>query len=73
MRVRLLSRKLTSTAAMELGDTVIHHGRRYVLRGLDPMSVADGCAHLEELESGEATAVPLAELEPLPPVSAEIP
>ncbi|MBV8562800.1 MAG: hypothetical protein JOZ56_06895 [Actinobacteria bacterium] len=58
------------TAAMELGDTVMYQGRALVLRGLDPMSVANACAQLEDTETGELYLVPLAELEQAPrPVS----
>jgi len=34
---------------MEIGDLVIYNGCAYVLRGLDPMSVHDRRAELEEL------------------------
>ena len=51
-------------AAMQLGDMVIHDGRELVLRGLDPMSVVDGRAELEDLETGERELVPIAEVEP---------
>ena len=47
---------------MRLGEEVIHEGQRLVLRGLDPMSVADGRAEIEDPETGERTFVPIAEL-----------
>jgi hypothetical protein len=47
---------------MEIGDHVTHEGRSYVLRGLDPMSVDDRRALLEDAETGEQRWVPLAAL-----------
>jgi hypothetical protein len=58
---------------MRLGDTVIFQGRAFVLRGLDPVSVAGGRAQLEDPDTGETVTVPLAELEPPPPVSGPTP
>ncbi|HET7566361.1 MAG TPA: hypothetical protein VFJ91_00085 [Gaiellaceae bacterium] len=52
---------------MQLGEKVIHGGRVLVLRGLDPMSVADGRAEVEDPDTGKRVLVPLAELEPAPP------
>jgi len=49
---------------MRIGDPVIYQGRRYVLRGLDPMGVPDRRADLEDVETGELIRVPVAELEP---------
>jgi hypothetical protein len=49
---------------MRIGDEVIYDGRRYVLRGLDPMGIPDRRAHLEDAETGEQIRVPAAELEP---------
>ena len=49
---------------MRIGDPVIYRGRRYVLRGLDPMSVPDRRADLEDSETGELIRAPVAELEP---------
>ena len=51
------------TAAMEIGDNVIYNGKCYVLRGLEPMSVPDRRAELENPENGELTSVPVALLE----------
>jgi hypothetical protein len=56
-----------ATAAMKIGDLVLHHGRRYYLRGLDPMSVPDRQAFLEDALTGEARMVPVDEIEPVPP------
>jgi hypothetical protein len=52
---------------MKIGDPVLHEGRRYYLRGLDPMSVPDRRAMLEDAQTGERTSAPIAELEPCPP------
>ena len=55
------------TAAMEIGDLVTYQGRAYVLRGLEPMSVPNRRAELEDAESGEVVVVPLAEVSPQDP------
>jgi hypothetical protein len=52
---------------MAIGDHVLHRGRRYRLRGIDPMSVSDRRAELEDLETGERVRVPLDEVEPADP------
>ncbi len=49
-------------ADMRIGDPLTYQGRRYVLRGLDPMGVPDRRADLEDTETGELIRVPLAEL-----------
>ena len=54
------------SAAMQLGQKVIHDGRELVLRGLDPMSVIDGRAELEDPETGDRELVPIVEVEPAP-------
>jgi hypothetical protein len=48
---------------MKIGDPVLYQGRRYYLRGFDPMSVPDRRAVLEDAETGEELRVPVAELE----------
>jgi hypothetical protein len=48
---------------MRIGDLILWNGRRYVLRGLEPMSVPDRTAELEDEETGERIEVPVAELE----------
>jgi hypothetical protein len=48
---------------MKIGDPVLYLGRRYYLRGLDPMSVPDRQAVLEDAETGGEVRVPLADLE----------
>ena len=50
---------------MAIGDLVLYHGRRYYLRGLDPMSVSDRRAELEDADTGEVLRVPLDEVETL--------
>ena len=47
---------------MEIGDNVMYLGRRYVLRGLDPMSVDERRALLEDALTGERIWVPLTAL-----------
>jgi hypothetical protein len=49
---------------MKIGDPVLHQGRRYYLRGLDPMSVPDRQAFLEDARTGEELIVPVEEIEP---------
>jgi hypothetical protein len=44
---------------MAIGDHVLYNGRRYVLIGIDPMSVTDRRAELEDLETREHVRVPL--------------
>jgi hypothetical protein len=48
---------------MEIGCDVTYKGKRYVLRGLEPMGVSDRRAELEDPESGELLLVPVALLE----------
>jgi hypothetical protein len=45
---------------MEIGCDVIYKGKLYVLRGLEPMSVPDRRAEVEDPESGELFSVPFA-------------
>ena len=49
---------------MELGDLVIWNGKSYVLRGLEPMSVPERRAELEDPRTGEWIRAPLDEVEP---------
>ena len=51
---------------MNIGDLVLFQGRTFYLRGLDPMSVPDRRAILEDAETGQELQVPLAEVEPRP-------
>jgi hypothetical protein len=52
---------------MNIGDLVLHQGRRYYLRGLDPMSVPERQAFLEDALTGEPHMVPIDDVEALPP------
>ena len=54
------------TAAMKIGDLVLYLGRTYYLRGLDPMSVPNRQAILEDALTGEERTAPVAEIEPKP-------
>ena len=49
---------------MEIGDLVIYLGQTYVLRGLDPMSVPDRQAVLEDPQTGERRNAPYDEVTP---------
>jgi hypothetical protein len=55
---------------MKIGDLVLYQGRRFYLRGLDPMSVPNRQAFLEDAMTGEAAMVPVTEIEPEPPADA---
>ena len=55
------------TAAMQIGDRVTHHGRVLVLVGLEPMSVPNRRAQVEDPATGEHLEVAYDELEELPP------
>jgi hypothetical protein len=56
-----------SKCRMKIGELVLHDGRRYYLRGLDPMSVPDRQAILEDALTGEPRMVTVNEIKPLPP------
>jgi hypothetical protein len=47
---------------MEIGSLVNYQGRPYYLRGLDPMSVTDRQAELEDAFTHERISVPLDEV-----------
>jgi len=53
-------------ANLQIGDFVTWRGRLWVLRGIDPMSVAAHRAVLEECVSGERQQAPLEELSAAP-------
>ncbi len=48
-----------STAAMEIGDVVTWSGRRWIVRGFDPVSVTERTVLLEDPDTGERVSVPL--------------
>ena len=50
-------------ADMRIGDLVAYAGRQYVVLGLDPMGVPDRRVDLEDVESGEAVRIPIADLD----------
>ena len=47
---------------MAIGDLVLYEGRRYVLVGIDPMSVTNRQAELRDPATGEQLRVPVDEL-----------
>jgi hypothetical protein len=51
---------------MEIGDLVTYKRRAYVLLGLEPMSVPDRRAELEDPETGERLSVPFEEISERP-------
>jgi hypothetical protein len=57
----------SSDCGMEIGSDVIYKGKLFVLRGLEPMSVPDRRAEVEDPESGELFSVPMALLHELSP------
>jgi hypothetical protein len=52
---------------MRIGDQVIYHGIALVLIGLEPMSMPDRRAQVEDPASGERFDVAYDELEEMPP------
>ena len=57
---------VSTPAAMRIGDLVTHLGRVLILRGLDPMSMPERRAQVEDPQTGESYSVPLRELEEAP-------
>lgn len=49
---------------MKIGDLVLYQGRHYYLRGLDPMSVPQRQAFLEDASTGQEVTAPVDEIEP---------
>jgi hypothetical protein len=49
---------------MRIGDLVLHQGRRVILLGVEPMSVPDRSARVQDADTGAVFDVPYAELEP---------
>jgi hypothetical protein len=55
---------------MDIGDPVTWLGRRYLLRGFDPMSMPARQAYLEDEETGERVAAPVDDVAPAGPEAA---
>jgi hypothetical protein len=49
---------------VNIGDPVLYLERVHVLRGLDPMSVPNRTALLQDAQTGEVIRAPLDEVEP---------
>jgi hypothetical protein len=49
---------------MRIGDPVIYRGKRYVLRGLEPMGIPDRLADIEDAGSGRLLRVKVSDLRP---------
>jgi hypothetical protein len=49
---------------LNIGDQVLYQGRVYVLRGIDPMSVPDRVALIEDAWTGELVRAPFDQVEP---------
>ena len=54
---------LRAVAAMRIGDLVLYDGRLYVLRGIEPMSVDERKAEIEDPDTGERLKVLWDEIE----------
>ncbi len=52
---------------MKIGELVTYNGRPHYLRGLEPMSMPDRKATLEDAETGERVTAPVDEVEPAAP------
>ena len=63
-RADAASGALSRLRQVEIGDLVTYQNRAYVLRGLEPMSVPDRRAELEDPETGEIVMAPLADVSP---------
>lgn len=48
---------------MNIGDVLIHRGREVVLLSLEPMSVPDRLATVQDVATDEVLRVPVGELE----------
>jgi hypothetical protein len=49
---------------MAIGDFVLYLGRRFVLLGIDPMSVTDRRAEIQDPDTGEKLRVPVDDVRP---------
>jgi hypothetical protein len=47
---------------MRIGDPVTYQGRRYLLRGVDPMGLPDRRAEIEDPATGDRLRVAISEL-----------
>jgi hypothetical protein len=47
---------------MRIGETVLYEDQEFILRGVDPMSVENRKAELEDPRTGEILRVPLDEV-----------
>ncbi len=54
---------------MNIGDQVLYDGKLYILRGVEPMSVVERKAELEDPGTGERLRVPCSEIEAAPDLS----
>jgi hypothetical protein len=60
-------RLLLFSGLMRIGDPVNYHGRVLTLRGIDPMSVPERRAEVEDPDTGERFVVAFDELDDVPP------
>jgi hypothetical protein len=54
---------LRAVAAMRIGDPVLYDGKLYVLRGVEPMSVDERKAEIEDPDTGKRLRVLWDEIE----------
>jgi hypothetical protein len=62
-----LAASLGCCGTMQIGDPVTYHGRVLTLRGIDPMSVLERRAEVEDPSTGERLTVAYDDLEEAPP------
>jgi hypothetical protein len=62
--VEISAKSFGGYAATNIDEFVLYHGRRYVLRGLDPAGVVPRYAYLKDVGSGEVRQVPFEEVKP---------
>lgn len=55
-------------AKMRIGQLILLEGRRYTIEGIDPMSVHPKRLHLRDVQTGEHSFRPLADVQRLEPV-----
>jgi hypothetical protein len=44
---------------VDIGDTVIYGGTRFVVRGIDPAGVDPRCVYLEDAKTGQTVSITL--------------